>query len=185
MLTSDQNRKINEIVEEFKEAADFYRMEYSEDLMGMFRDFGCMLLKPVDTEKGGSKAAFWVPNQVLKGTVKRQLTVISEEQPQLWEPGEQDGSGDTGEYEGSQNVCEMFQTALEEIFHFCLYSKGGKNRYLLPEETAKPLLRLLTFPEGMMAGNEGLVVLDTVRCRSTLMTACKYLKSPAYGLREG
>ena len=44
MLTSDQNRKINEIVEEFKEAADFYRMEYSEDLMGMFRDFGCMLL---------------------------------------------------------------------------------------------------------------------------------------------
>ena len=29
MLTSDQNRKINEIVEEFKEAADFYRMEYS------------------------------------------------------------------------------------------------------------------------------------------------------------
>ena len=33
MLTSDQNRKINEIVEEFKEAADFYRMEYSEDLM--------------------------------------------------------------------------------------------------------------------------------------------------------
>lgn len=34
MLTSDQNRKINEIVEEFKEAADFYRMEYSEDLMG-------------------------------------------------------------------------------------------------------------------------------------------------------
>ena len=52
MLTSDQNRKINEIVEEFKEAADFYRMEYSEDLMGMFRDFGCMLLLKckVDTE---------------------------------------------------------------------------------------------------------------------------------------
>ena len=86
---------------------------------------------------------------------------VSEELAQLWEPGEQDGSGDTGEYEGSQNVWEMFQTALEEIVHFCLYSKGGKNRYLLPEETAKPLLRLLTFPEGMMAGNEGLVVLDT------------------------
>ena len=89
----------------------------------------------------------------LKGTVKRQLMTVSEELAQLWEPGEQDGSGDTGEYEGSQNVREMFQTALEEIFHFCLYSKGGKNRYLLPEETAKPLLRLLTFPEGMMAGN--------------------------------
>lgn len=40
MLTSDQNRKINEIVEEFKEAADFYRMEYSEDLWGCFGILG-------------------------------------------------------------------------------------------------------------------------------------------------
>ena len=56
--------------------------------------------------------------------------------------------------------------------------KGGKNRYLLPEETAKPLLRLLTFPEGMMAGNEGLVVLDT-QCGagSALMAASRYLKN--------
>ena len=59
MLTSDQNRKINEIVEEFKEAADFYRMEYSEDLMGMFRDFGCMLLLKckVDTNSFGRQAS--------------------------------------------------------------------------------------------------------------------------------
>ena len=63
MLTSDQNRKINEIVEEFKEAADFYRMEYSEDLMGMFRDFGCMLLLKckVDTE---GKADLGIPGNM-------------------------------------------------------------------------------------------------------------------------
>ena len=181
MLTSDQNRKINEIVEEFKEAADFYRMEYSEDLMGMFRDFGCMLLLKckVDTEGKADLERLLEGRHKLKGTVKRQLMTVSEELAQLWAPGEQDGSGDTGEYEGSQNVREMFQTALEEIFHFCLYSKGGKNRYLLPEETAKPLLRLLTFPEGMMAGNEGLVVLDT-QCGagSALMAASRYLKNP-------
>lgn len=180
MLTSDQNRKINEIVEEFKEAADFYRMEYSEDLMGMFRDFGCMLLLKckVDTEGKADLERLLEGRHKLKGTVKRQLMTVSEELAQLWEPGEQDGSGDTGEYEGSQNVREMFQTALEEIFHFCLYSKGGKNRYLLPEETAKSLLRLLTFPEGMMAGNEGLVVLDT-QCGagSALMAASRYLKN--------
>jgi len=180
MLTSDQNRKINEIVEEFKEAADFYRMEYSEDLMGMFRDFGCMLLLKckVDTEGKADLERLLEGRHKLKGTVKRQLMTVSEELAQLWEPGEQDGSGDTGEYEGSQNVREMFQTALEEIFHFCLYSKGGKNRYLLPEETAKPLLRLLAFPEGMMAGNEGLVVLDT-QCGagSALMAASRYLKN--------
>ena len=180
MLTSDQNRKINEIVEEFKEAADFYRMEYSEDLMGMFRDFGCMLLLKckVDTEGKADLERLLEGRHKLKGTVKRQLMTVSEELAQLWEPGEQDGSGDTGEYEGSQNVREMFQTALEEIFHFCLYSKGGKNRYLLPEETAKPLLRLLIFPEGMMAGNEGLVVLDT-QCGagSALMAASRYLKN--------
>ena len=180
MLTSDQNRKINEIVEEFKEAADFYRMEYSEDLMGMFRDFGCMLLLKckVDTEGKADLERLLEGRHKLKGTVKRQLMTVSEELVQLWAPGEQDGSGDTGEYEGSQNVREMFQTALEEIFHFCLYSKGGKNRYLLPEETAKPLLRLLTFPEGMMAGNEGLVVLDT-QCGagSALMAASRYLKN--------
>ena len=180
MLTSDQNRKINEIVEEFKEAADFYRMEYSEDLMGMFRDFGCMLLLKckVDTEGKADLERLLEGRHKLKGTVKRQLMTVSEELAQLWAPGEQDGSGDTGEYEGSQNVREMFQTALEEIFHFCLYSKGGKNRYLLPEETAKPLLRLLTFPEGMMAGNEGLVVLDT-QCGagSALMAASRYLKN--------
>lgn len=180
MLTSDQNRKINEIVEEFKEAADFYRMEYSEDLMGMFRDFGCMLLLKckVDTEGKADLERLLEGRHKLKGTVKRQLMTVSEELAQLWEPGEQDGSGDTGEYEGSQNVREMFQTALEEIFHFCLYSKGGKNRYLLPEETANPLLRLLTFPEGMMAGNEGLMVLDT-QCGagSALMAASRYLKN--------
>lgn len=180
MLTSDQNRKINEIVEEFKEAADFYRMEYSEDLMGMFRDFGCMLLLKckVDTEGKADLERLLEGRHKLKGTVKRQLMTVSEELVQLWAPGEQDGSGDTGEYEGSQNVREMFQTALEEIFHFCLYSKGGKNRYLLPEETAKPLLCLLTFPEGMMAGNEGLVVLDT-QCGagSALMAASRYLKN--------
>ena len=180
MLTSDQNRKINEIVEEFKEAADFYRMEYSEDLMGMFRDFGCMLLLKckVDTEGKADLERLLEGRHKLKGTVKRQLMTVSEELAQLWAPGEQDGSGDTGEYEGSQNVREMFQTALEEIFHFCLYSKGGKNRYLLPEETANPLLRLLTFPEGMMAGNEGLVVLDT-QCGagSALMAASRYLKN--------
>lgn len=180
MLTSDQNRKINEIVEEFKEAADFYRMEYSEDLMGMFRDFGCMLLLKckVDTEGKADLERLLEGRHKLKGTVKRQLMTVSEELVQLWAPGEQDGSGDTGEYEGSQNVREMFQTALEEIFHFCLYSKGGKNRYLLPEETAKPLLRLLTFTEGMMAGNEGLVVLDT-QCGagSALMAASRYLKN--------
>ena len=181
MLTSDQNRKINEIVEEFKEAADFYRMEYSEDLMGMFRDFGCMLLLKckVDTEGKADLERLLEGRHKLKGTVKRQLMTVSEELAQLWAPGEQDGSGDTGEYEGSQNVREMFQTALEEIFHFCLYSKGGKNRYLLPEETAKPLLRLITLPEGMMAGNEGLVVLDT-QCGagSVLMAASRYLKNP-------
>ena len=181
MLTSDQNRKINEIVEEFKEAADFYRMEYSEDLMGMFRDFGCMLLLKwkVDTEGKADLERLLEGRHKLKGTVKRQLMTVSEELAQLWAPGEQDGSGDTGEYEGSQNVREMFQTALEEIFHFCLYSKGGKNRYLLPEETANPLLRLLTFPEGMMAGNEGLMVLDT-QCGagSALMAASRYLKNP-------
>lgn len=180
MLTSDQNRKINEIVEEFKEAADFYRMEYSEDLMGMFRDFGCMLLLKckVDTEGKADLERLLEGRHKLKGTVKRQLMTVSEELAQLWAPGEQDGSGDTGEYEGSQNVREMFQTALEEIFHFCLYSKGGKNRYLLPEETANPLLRLLTFPEGMMAGNEGLMVLDT-QCGagSALMAASRYLKN--------
>ena len=180
MLTSDQNRKINEIVEEFKEAADFYRMEYSEDLMGMFRDFGCMLLLKckVDTEGKADLERLLEGRHKLKGTVKRQLMTVSEELAQLWAPGEQDGSGDTGEYEGSQNVREMFQTALEEIFHFCLYSKGGKNRYLLPEETAKPLLRLITLPEGMMAGNEGLVVLDT-QCGagSVLMAASRYLKN--------
>lgn len=61
MLTSDQNRKINEIVEEFKEAADFYRMEYSEDLMGMFRDFGCMLLLKCKVEQKERRiwSAFW------------------------------------------------------------------------------------------------------------------------------
>lgn len=181
MLTSDQNRKINEIVEEFKEAADFYRMEYSEDLMGMFRDFGCMLLLKckVDTEGKADLERLLEGRHKLKGTVKRQLMTVSEELAQLWAPGEQDGSGDTGEYEGSQNVREMFQTALEEIFYFCLYSKGGKNRYLLPEETAKTLLRLLTFPEGMMAGNEGLMVLDT-QCGagSALMAASRYLKNP-------
>ena len=108
MLTSDQNRKINEIVEEFKEAADFYRMEYSEDLMGMFRDFGCMLLLKckVDTEGKADLERLLEGRHKLKGTVKRQLMTVSEELAQLWAPGEQDGSGDTGEYEGSQNVSD-------------------------------------------------------------------------------
>ena len=72
MLTSDQNRKINEIVEEFKEAADFYRMEYSEDLMGMFRDFGCMLLLKckVDTEGKADLERLLEGRHKLKGTVK-------------------------------------------------------------------------------------------------------------------
>ena len=102
--------------------------------------------------------------QVLRGTVKRQLTVIAEELAGLWKAPV---SG------------EMFQTALSGIFDFCLYSKGGKNRYLLPVEIAKPLLGLVTRPEGMLSPGEGETVLDT-QCGagSTLMTACKYLKNP-------
>ena len=102
--------------------------------------------------------------QVLRGTVKRQLTVIAEELAGLWKAPV---SG------------EMFQTALSGIFDFCLYSKGGKNRYLLPVEIAKPLLGLVTRPEGMLSPGEGETVLDT-QCGagSTLMTACKYLKDP-------
>ena len=46
MLTSNQKMKINEKVQGFKEAADFYRMEYSQDLMGC-SGFGCMLLEAV------------------------------------------------------------------------------------------------------------------------------------------
>ena len=166
MLTSDQKIKINEMVQGFKEAADFYRMEYSQDLMGMFREFGCMLLEAcgINAEDDPEIKQLFGYRQVLRGTVKRQLTVIAEELAVLWKTPV---SG------------EMFQTALSGIFDFCLYSKGGKNRYLLPVEIAKPLLGLVTRPEGMLSPGEGETVLDT-QCGagSTLMTACKYLKNP-------
>ncbi len=166
MLTSDQKMKINEIVQEFKEAADFYRMEYSEDLMGLFRDLGCMLLEAggMDLEEDPKIKQLFEYRQPLKGTVNRQLTAISAEMTRLWE--------DTYSREAAQ-------TALSEIFHFCLYSKGGKNRYLLPVETAKPLIRLATIPEGMSGFGDGAVILDT-QCGagSTLMAASGYLKDP-------
>ena len=166
MLTSDQKIKINEKVQGFKEAADFYRMEYSQDLMGMFRDFGCMLLEAcgINAEGDPEIKQLFGYRQVLRGTVKRQLTVIAEELAGLWKAPV---SG------------EMFQAALSGIFDFCLYSRGGKNRYLLPVEIAKPLLGLVTRPEGMLSPGEGETVLDT-QCGagSTLMTACKYLKNP-------
>ncbi len=166
MLTSDQKMKINEIVQEFKEAADFYRMEYSEDLMGLFRDLGCMLLEAggTDLEEDPKIKQLFEYRQPLKGTVNRQLTAISAEMTRLWE--------DTYSREAAQ-------TALSEIFHFCLYSKGGKNRYLLPVETAKPLIRLAAIPEGMSGFGDGAVVLDT-QCGagSTLMAASGYLKDP-------
>ena len=162
MLTSDQKIKINENVQGFKEAADFYRMEYSQDLMGMFREFGCMLLEAcgINAEDDLEIKQLFGYRQVLRGTVKRQLTVIAEELAGLWKAPV---SG------------EMFQAALSGIFDFCLYSRGGKNRYLLPVEIAKPLLGLVTRPEGMLSPGEGETVLDT-QCGagSTLMTACKY-----------
>ena len=81
MLTSDQKIKINEKVQGFKEAADFYRMEYSQDLMGMFREFGCMLLEAcgINAEDDPEIKQLFGYRQVLRGTVKRQLTVIAEE----------------------------------------------------------------------------------------------------------
>lgn len=81
MLTSDQKNKINEIVQEFKEAADFYRMEYSEDLMMMFRDFGCMLLLEggADVEGKPEFINLFEYQKRLKGTVKRQLMTVSGE----------------------------------------------------------------------------------------------------------
>ena len=142
MLTSDQKIKINEKVQGFKEAADFYRMEYSQDLMGMFREFGCMLLEAcgINAEDDPEIKQLFGYRQVLRGTVKRQLTVIAEELAGLWKAPV---SG------------EMFQAALSGIFDFCLYSRGGKNRYLLPVEIAKPLLGLVTRPEGMLSPGEG------------------------------
>lgn len=73
MLTSEQKNKINEIVQEFKEAADFYRMEYSEDLMGMFRDFGCMLLEEcaVKKKEDPMMKRLLGYRQLLRGTVNR------------------------------------------------------------------------------------------------------------------
>lgn len=84
----------------------------------------------------GDKAAFG-DRQVLRGTVKRQLTVIAEELAGLWK---------------APVSSEMFfpNPALSGMFDFCLYSKGGKNRYLLPVEIAKPLLGLVTCPGGML-----------------------------------
>ena len=170
MLTSDQKNKIDEIVQEFREAADFYRMEYSQDLMGLFRDFGCMLLEVCgadpegDMEDDPQMRQLFGYRQTLRGTVKRQLTAVSEELAGLRKDP----------FSG-----ELFQAALSEIFHFCLYSKGGKNRYLLPMETAKPLLGLVTRPEGMLSPGDGAMVLDT-QCGagSTLMAANEYLNDP-------
>ena len=163
MLTSDQKNKINEIVQEFKEAADFYRMEYSEDLMMMFRDFGCMLLLEggADVEGKPEFINLFEHQKRLKGTVKRQLMTVSGEMAGLWK------------------TSEIFKAALMEIFNFCLFSKGGKNRYLLPVETARPLLHLVTLPEGIMGISDGAVVLDT-QCGagSTLMAVYGYLKDP-------
>ena len=104
MLTSDQKIKINEKVQGFKEAADFYRMEYSQDLMGMFRDFGCMLLEAcgINAEGDPEIKQLFGYRQVLRGTVKRQLTVIAEELAGLWKAPV---SG------------EMFQTALSGMFN--------------------------------------------------------------------
>ena len=86
MLTSDQKIKINEKVQGFKEAADFYRMEYSQDLMGMFREFGCMMLEAcgINAEDDPEIKQLFGYRQVLRGTVKRQLTVIAEELAGLW-----------------------------------------------------------------------------------------------------
>ena len=163
MLASDQKNKINGIVQEFKEAADFYRMEYSEDLMMMFRDFGCMLLLEggADVEGKQEFINLFEHQKRLKGTVKRQLMTVSGEMAGLWK------------------TSETFKAALMEIFNFCLFSKGGKNRYLLPVETARPLLHLVTLPEGIMGISDGAVVLDT-QCGagSTLMAVYGYLKDP-------
>ena len=166
MLTSEQKNKINEIVQEFKEAADFYRMEYSEDLMGMFRDFGCMLLEEcaVKKKEDPMMKRLLGYRQLLRGTVNRQLMAVSAELSRWW----------NDPFSG-----EMFQATLSQIFHFCLFNKGGKNRYLLPLETADPLLHLITIPEGLMGPGDGAVVLDT-QCGagSLLMAVSRYLKDP-------
>jgi hypothetical protein len=78
-------------------------MEYSQDLMGMFREFGCMLLEAcgINAEGDPEIKQLFGYRQVLRGTVKRQLTVIAEELAGLWKAPV---SG------------EMFQTALSGMF---------------------------------------------------------------------
>ena len=49
MMKTEQKEKEKEkekdkIVQEFKTIIDFYRMEYSDDLLALFNEFGCLLL---------------------------------------------------------------------------------------------------------------------------------------------
>ena len=128
MLTSDQNRKINEIVEEFKEAADFYRMEYSEDLMGMFRDFGCMLLLKckVDTEGKADLERLLEGRHKLKGTVKRQLMTVSEELAQLWARANRMDLGIPGNMKVPKMFGKCFRRLLKRSFISAFTAKAVK-----------------------------------------------------------
>lgn len=59
----------SDILQEFKTVIEFYRMEYSEDLLTLFNEFGYLLLCALAAEREGEKENHWL--QMKGGEVKQ------------------------------------------------------------------------------------------------------------------
>ncbi|MEF2954267.1 MAG: N-6 DNA methylase [Blautia sp.] len=205
---NDKNKEyLDKILRQFHSLIDFYRMEYDEELLPLFLDFGYLLIGRLCRERRQDVAA------------KRDYLKMTEEEIEEWickfREGIRAETRTSDLYrrifayqlfvgkpsilrqilqtlEMFLDVCdkiedeEFFYEAIREIYELCIYHKRNSERYVLPDFYVKIFAGILDLEKSPDRNGENLSVLDTQAGAGTVLIAAgKYWpKAMLYGYEE-
>lgn len=176
MKDKDKEYK-DRILKGFRALIDFYRMEYTEDLMPLFQDFGYLLIGALCQENGRGKAYFRIAdldtgdwfskfkNEVLEeieGTdlyesfkefqlSTKKISVLNQILQILIEL--------LDIWDKAEDERFLYET-VREIYELCIHTKRDVGRYVLPDSYVKLLAQILDLEKSSEKEKEDFAILD-------------------------
>ena len=118
------------IIQEFRIVLDFYRMEYADDPVALFHEFGCLLIQE-SGEKNGAYTDFAplasYEYRITKNSVRKPLLQVVDDVKELWQELDADA---------------VFEVVYA-IHELCMKNSPQKGRFVLPGEVTGQLVRII------------------------------------------
>lgn len=187
MKDKDKEYK-DRILKGFRALIDFYRMEYTEDLMPLFQDFGYLLIGALCQENGRGKEYFRIAdldtgdwfwkfkNEVLEeieGTdlyesfkefqlSTEKISVLNQMLQILMEL--------LDIWDKAEDEQFLYET-VREIYELCIHTKRDVGRYVLPDSYVKLLAQILDLEKSSEKDKEDFAILDPQAGAGTMLIA--------------